>query len=108
MEPDKHRHIVFTFDERSLRTREQWEAEGWQFVKQGDLTIPVYAPQPPVSGRPLSTPQLDTPYARLTQALADHRLALTGTDLEEQCNAVAAIHQLAWAEWNLLRVRCYP
>ena len=124
---DKKRPIHFNFDDRSLRTRAQLEAEGFilretetlcgklSFPTEPSLTagdmpyapvptaggyggipgplIPFDTPQPPASGHPLPAPPLNTPYARLTQALWEHRLALTGTDVEAR---VDALRQVLW------------
>ncbi len=119
---DKQHRNPFAFDDRSLRTLGQLKAEGLQFVEYGSLTIPVqgtagshtptsapltagdvpYPPVPTTAGNMTSapTPQLLTPYARLTQALWEHRLALTGTDVEARCQAMSAIYERVHHEWD--------
>lgn len=53
----------------------------------------------------MPTPQLDTPYARLAQALAEHRLALTGDDLAAQRAALAFVQALVQAELQRMHMR---
>ena len=53
------------------------------------------------------TPQLDTPFARLSQALCDHRLALTGADLEAQHEALTVCQGHISQEFERLAQRQY-
>ena len=51
---------------------------------------------------PIHTPanQLDTPYVRLSQCLTDHRVALTGADVQAQHNAMCALMDMIVEEWQ--------
>ena len=49
--------------------------------------------------------QTNTPYARLTQALAEHRFALTGYDLKAQRAALEVVQALVQAELQQVRMR---
>ena len=101
--------IHFSFDDRSQRTREQLEAEGFVLhateTVRGRLHFPTQpsltAGDAPSASAPatlgdvtlIHTPQLPTPYARLIQALWEHRLALTGTDVAAMAIALDVLSE---------------
>ena len=120
----------FTRDEWGQPTREHLAAEGVfldvggfavpvsgpDWPHGGGRLAPTPIPPSHTAGDPLAryglvsttasnmtstpTPQLDTPYARLAQALWDHRLALTGTDELARLHALSEIWGLAMREWE--------
>lgn len=64
-----------------------------------NLTIPL----PGGSNAQAPTPQMDTPFARLSQALADHRLSLTSTALAAQDAALQRVECLVHLERERIR-----